>query len=167
MAIQPFIQDEMRKRQVFFSVSPVKHKGVNKEVRIRGLIPRWESKSIFFVAENLELLDDVQKRSGAKIILALKGFAMWSTFDLVSKYLKGCTASGLYEARLAREEFTKFDNSKMGAKTNLESAKNGFYFTNNKDVAQGYRAEGAYKTDVLKKFLKPARYLSTLLFLFL
>jgi len=60
MAIQPFIQDEMRKRQVFFSVSPVKHKGINKEVRIRGLIPRWESKSIFFVAENLELLDEMR-----------------------------------------------------------------------------------------------------------
>ena len=56
--------------------------------------------------KNLELLEDVQKRSGAKIILALKGFAMWSTFSLVSKYLQGCTASGLHEARLAREEFT-------------------------------------------------------------
>lgn len=59
---------------------------------------------------NLKLLDDVQKRSGAKIILALKGFAMWSTFSLVSKYLQGCTASGLYEARLAREEFVKFSS---------------------------------------------------------
>ena len=54
---------------------------------------------------NLLVLDYVQKQSGAKIILALKGFAMWSTFDLVSKYLKGCTASGLHEARLAHEEF--------------------------------------------------------------
>jgi len=61
--------------------------------------------------KNLKILQDVQNRSGAKIILALKGFAMWSTFDLVSHYLKGCTASGLYEARLAREEFTKFDKS--------------------------------------------------------
>ena len=59
--------------------------------------------------KNLELLDYVQKESGAKIILALKGFAMWSTFDLVSKYLKGCTASGLWEARLAREEFCKWN----------------------------------------------------------
>lgn len=58
--------------------------------------------------KNLNILDDIQKRSGAKIILALKGFAMWSTFDLVSEYLQGCTASGLYEARLAREEFAKF-----------------------------------------------------------
>ncbi len=57
---------------------------------------------------NLKILADVQKRSGAKIILALKGFAMWSTFPLVSKYLKGCTASGLHEARLAKEEFLKY-----------------------------------------------------------
>ena len=59
---------------------------------------------------NLKILDDVQKRSGAKIILALKGFAMWSTFTLVSQYLKGCTASGLYEARLAKEEFLKYNS---------------------------------------------------------
>lgn len=58
---------------------------------------------------NLKLLDYVQQESGAKIILALKGFAMWSTFPLVSKYLKGCTASGLHESRLAREEFCKFN----------------------------------------------------------
>ena len=61
--------------------------------------------------KNLQLLEYVQKQSGAKIILALKGFAMWSTFDLVSKYLQGCTASGLWEARLAREEFCKWDES--------------------------------------------------------
>ena len=59
--------------------------------------------------QNLQLLEYVQQESGAKIILALKGFAMWSTFELVSKYLKGCTASGLWEARLAREEFCKWD----------------------------------------------------------
>jgi len=57
--------------------------------------------------ENLRLLKRVGDESGAKVILALKGFAMWSTFDLVSKYLDGCTASGLHEARLAREEMGK------------------------------------------------------------
>ena len=61
--------------------------------------------------QNLQLLEYVQKQSGAKIILALKGFAMWSTFDLVSKYLQGCTASGLWEARLAREEFCKWNEN--------------------------------------------------------
>ncbi len=57
--------------------------------------------------KNLKLLKYVQDESGAKVILALKGFAMWSTFDLVSRYLKGCTASGLHEARLAKEQFCK------------------------------------------------------------
>ncbi|MGD9970322.1 MAG: carboxynorspermidine decarboxylase [Sulfuricurvum sp.] len=56
---------------------------------------------------NLKLLDRVQQESGAKIILALKGFAMWSTFGLVGKYLQGCTASGLHEAKLARETMNK------------------------------------------------------------
>lgn len=53
--------------------------------------------------KNLLLMQRIQDESGAKIILALKGFAMWSTFDLVGKYLQGCTASGLHEAKLARE----------------------------------------------------------------
>jgi carboxynorspermidine decarboxylase len=57
--------------------------------------------------QNLELLDYVQQKSGAKIILALKGFAMWSTFPLVRRYLKGATASGLWECKLAFEEFGK------------------------------------------------------------
>jgi len=56
---------------------------------------------------NLKVLDRVQKESGAKIILALKGFAMHATFPLVGKYLQGCTASGLHEAKLAREEMNK------------------------------------------------------------
>jgi carboxynorspermidine decarboxylase len=56
---------------------------------------------------NLEIMKYVKEKSGAKIILALKGFAMFSTFGLVSKYLDGCTASGLHEAKLAYEEFGK------------------------------------------------------------
>lgn len=57
--------------------------------------------------KNLILLEKIQKESGAKIILALKGFAMFSTFNLVKKYLHGATASGLNEALLAREEIGK------------------------------------------------------------
>jgi phage terminase large subunit-like protein len=60
MAILPFMQDEMRKRQDFFTVTPIKHKGINKELRIRGLIPRWESRSIFLVGENSELLNEMR-----------------------------------------------------------------------------------------------------------
>jgi len=45
---------------------------------------------------NLELIDSVQKQAGIDIILAFKGFAMWSTFPLVRKYLNGATASSLF-----------------------------------------------------------------------
>jgi carboxynorspermidine decarboxylase len=54
---------------------------------------------------NLELLSYAQQESGAKIILAFKGFAMWSAFDLVRQYLPGATASSLNEALLAKHEF--------------------------------------------------------------
>ena len=57
--------------------------------------------------KNLKLLKRVQDETGVKILLALKGFAMHSTFDLCKKYLKGCCASGLHEALLAKEEFGK------------------------------------------------------------
>ena len=54
---------------------------------------------------NLQILDTVQNRCGAKVLLALKGFANYAAFPLVSRYLKGCCASSPHEARLAREEF--------------------------------------------------------------
>jgi carboxynorspermidine decarboxylase len=56
---------------------------------------------------NLQLMQHVQKESGVEIILALKGFSMWSTFDLVSQYLQGSTASAVWEARLGKEEIGK------------------------------------------------------------
>ncbi|TLP37124.1 carboxynorspermidine decarboxylase [Arcobacter arenosus] len=57
--------------------------------------------------KNLELLKKVQDETGVKILLALKGFALWSTFDLCKEFLQGCCASGLHEAILAKEEFNK------------------------------------------------------------
>jgi carboxynorspermidine decarboxylase len=54
--------------------------------------------------KNLELISRVQQEAGIEIILAFKGFAMWSAFLLVRKYLKGATASSLNEARLCYEE---------------------------------------------------------------
>lgn len=56
---------------------------------------------------NLILMQQVQQRSGADIILALKGYAMWSAFPLIREYLKGCTASSVWEAQLAAQEFAK------------------------------------------------------------
>jgi len=54
--------------------------------------------------KNLELIKGVQDEAGVSIILALKGFAMWSTFPMVKEYLKGATASSLHEARLIFDE---------------------------------------------------------------
>jgi len=54
---------------------------------------------------NLELMKRVQEESGASIILALKGYSMWSAFPLIKQYLKGCTASSVWEAKLAADKF--------------------------------------------------------------
>ena len=54
--------------------------------------------------KNLKLLKKIKDKTGVKILVALKGFAMFSTFGLVKKYLDGACASGLYEARLSFEE---------------------------------------------------------------
>lgn len=54
---------------------------------------------------NLAILDDVQKRSGAKILLAMKAFSLWNVFPLISRTLHGVCASSPWEARLGREEF--------------------------------------------------------------
>ena len=55
--------------------------------------------------QNLKILDDVQTRSHAKILLALKAYAMWSTFPIIRKTLHGICASSPWEARLGRETF--------------------------------------------------------------
>ncbi|MHB1453128.1 MAG: carboxynorspermidine decarboxylase [Saccharofermentanales bacterium] len=59
------------------------------------------------VRNNLEVIDSVQKRTGCKVLLALKGFSMYSLFPLVGRYLAGITASSLNEARLGSEEMGK------------------------------------------------------------
>lgn len=57
------------------------------------------------VKDNLKILADVQQRSGAKILAALKAFSFWKLGPLTQRYLRGTCASGLYEARLGREEY--------------------------------------------------------------
>jgi len=56
---------------------------------------------------NLRILSEVKKTSGAKILCALKGYAMWSTFPLLAEHLDGATASSLHEALLCYEKFKK------------------------------------------------------------
>lgn len=53
--------------------------------------------------KNLEILKYVQDKTGAHILLAQKAFSMYSMYPLISQYLAGATASGIYEARLAHE----------------------------------------------------------------
>ena len=55
--------------------------------------------------KNLTILDNVMEKTGCKILLAQKAFSMYSTYPMISQHLKGTTASGLYEAKLGREEF--------------------------------------------------------------
>ncbi|MHC3752771.1 carboxynorspermidine decarboxylase [Streptococcus suis] len=57
------------------------------------------------LVNNLEILKSVHERTGCKVLLAQKAFSMYATYPLISQYLAGTTASGLYEAKLGREEF--------------------------------------------------------------
>ncbi|HFI0056512.1 TPA: carboxynorspermidine decarboxylase [Streptococcus suis] len=57
------------------------------------------------LVNNLKILKSVQDRTGCKVLLAQKAFSMYATYPLISQYLAGTTASGLYEAKLGREEF--------------------------------------------------------------
>ncbi|MEA4885676.1 MAG: carboxynorspermidine decarboxylase [Bacteroides graminisolvens] len=54
---------------------------------------------------NLNLIKSVKDRAGVEIILAFKSFAMWRSFPIFREYIDHSTASSVYEARLALEEF--------------------------------------------------------------
>jgi carboxynorspermidine decarboxylase len=57
------------------------------------------------IRRNCEILDSVQQRTSAKILLALKAFALPALFPLIGRYLHGVCASGPIEAQLGHEEF--------------------------------------------------------------
>ena len=54
---------------------------------------------------NLSLIQHVAKSADVEIILAFKAFALWKSFPIFREYISHTTASSLYEARLAYEEF--------------------------------------------------------------
>ena len=56
---------------------------------------------------NLEILKSVEERSLAKVLLAQKAFSAYSEYPLIAKFISGTTASGLYEAKLGKEEMGK------------------------------------------------------------
>ena len=57
------------------------------------------------IAENLAILGSIQAQTDSRILLALKAFSLWSLGDMVSQVLSGCCASGLWEAKLARQYY--------------------------------------------------------------
>ncbi|KEG17990.1 carboxynorspermidine decarboxylase [Bartonella bacilliformis] len=57
--------------------------------------------------KNMEIIARLREMSGVKTLLALKCFATWSLFDLMSEYMDGTTSSSLYELRLGKEKFGK------------------------------------------------------------
>ena len=54
---------------------------------------------------NLEKVKQLKVISGAKLVLALKCFSTWGTFNTIKPYLDGTTSSGPYEVQLGHEKF--------------------------------------------------------------
>ncbi len=59
------------------------------------------------IKKNLEILKKISDETGCKILLAQKAFSMYSLYPFIGEYLAGTTASGLYEAKLGKEEMGK------------------------------------------------------------
>jgi carboxynorspermidine decarboxylase len=59
------------------------------------------------IEQNMKILRYVKDRTGCKVFHALKAYASFATFPMMSRYLDGVCASGLNEARLGYEEFKK------------------------------------------------------------
>ena len=84
---------------------------MKKQSNIKNIInnlpsPAWVLEENL-LQNNLNILEDIQNRSGAKILLALKGYSLWASFPQIKQTLKGCCASGLWEAKLSFNEFSK------------------------------------------------------------
>ena len=57
-AIKPFLMDEMRRRNIFLPIVELEHKEIAKEIRIRGLIPRYESGSVYHIKDECVELEE-------------------------------------------------------------------------------------------------------------
>lgn len=69
---------------------------------------------------NLQLIHDTSRRAGCQTILAFKAFALWRTFPIFREYIDATTASSLYEARLAAEQFGSLAHTYSPAYTEAE-----------------------------------------------
>ena len=54
--------------------------------------------------ENGQVLAALSERTGCRVLLAQKAFSNYDFYPLLAQYLAGTEASGLYEARLGKEE---------------------------------------------------------------
>lgn len=59
------------------------------------------------IEENCRILHGVMEETGCRILLAQKAFSAYACYPLIGKYLAGTSASGLFEAKLGREEMNK------------------------------------------------------------
>lgn len=69
---------------------------------------------------NLKLISSVAERANCEIILAFKAFALWKSFPIFREYIDHTTASSLFEARLAKEEFGSLAHTYSPAYTEEE-----------------------------------------------
>ena len=70
--------------------------------------------------DNLRIITDIAHRADVEIILAFKAFALWKTFPVFREYIRATTASSLFEARLAKEEFGSLAHTYSPAYTDEE-----------------------------------------------
>ena len=70
--------------------------------------------------KNLTIIQDIKKRAGVEIILALKAFAIWKTFPIIKEYIPFATASSIHEARLVYEELGSPAHTYSPAYTDLD-----------------------------------------------
>ncbi len=83
-----------------------KHSRITPEILASLPSPCWLLEE-HLLEQNLMILKDIKEKADVKILLALKGYALWHSFDLVAQYLDGCCASGLHEALLSEETLGK------------------------------------------------------------
>ena len=69
---------------------------------------------------NLTVISDIARKADVEIILAFKAFALWKTFPVFREYIGATTASSLFEARLAKEEFGSLAHTYSPAYTEEE-----------------------------------------------
>lgn len=104
--------------------------------------------------KNFKILNQVEKDTGVRVLMALKGFSMFSTFPLAKKYLSGSEASSVNEARLGREKFGK-EMHVFSPSYTKENLKEYLKYADHL-VFNSFSQWGAFK-DVIKKHNKNAK----------